>query len=85
MKTSILLLISIIILLSIIIYKKIYLEKFVPEYLNHKTKSFADEKYFIDKYGVDGAWKGQPTRSFDSENQGQYMNGLYGGFIGKTI
>lgn len=63
-------------------------EKFynVPEYLNHKSSCFSCEKDIINRYGVDAAWLGQPTKSFDSEIDGIYQaNDISGGFLGKTM
>lgn len=57
----------------------------IPEYLKHKSKSFDSEKYFIDMYGVDSAWRGQPSSSYDSEQQGVDMYGEAGGAIGKSM
>lgn len=60
-------------------------EMFVPEYLNHKSKCFDCEADMIARYGIDGAWLANPTKLFATEQQGVAMDGLRGGFIGKTM
>lgn len=44
-------------------------ETFYPDYLNHKTKSFAAERQFYEICGDKCAKLQQPTKSFDSEAQ----------------
>jgi hypothetical protein len=76
------------IIIVILVIIKVLLEireHFIPEYLNHKTKSFDDEKYFINLYGAQSAWRGQPTKSFSAQNEAVLRNGESGGFIGSTL
>ena len=76
------------IIIVILVIIKVLLEireHFVPEYLYHKTKSFDDEKYFINLYGEDSAFRGQPTKSFSAQNEGVLRNGEIGGFAGTTM
>lgn len=57
----------------------------MPEYLKHKSSCFSCEKQFIDMYGIDSAWRGNPTKMFSAEQQGVDMYGEEGGFIGKSM
>ena len=57
----------------------------VPEYLKHKGRCMDCEKQFINMYGIDSAWRGQQSSSYDSEKQGVDMYGEAGGAIGKTL
>ena len=77
------LIVFILVILKVLLELKEYFD--VPEYMKHKTKSFDDEKYFINMYGEDAAFLGQPSKSFDSERQGIDMYGLKGGFEGTTL
>jgi len=58
----------------------------MPEYLNHKTKSFDSEQQMIAQYGLDAAWQGQPTKCFSCENDAVKQKGdISGGFLAKTM
>jgi hypothetical protein len=84
MKLKILIAAFIIIIVCIftIKFKK---EKFLPEYLSHKSRCFDCEKQFLNMYGEDSAWRGQQSKMFSAEQQGVDMYGEAGGFIGKTM
>jgi hypothetical protein len=76
------------ILFIILSFFHIY-EKFsgdgIPEYLKHKSKSFSAERDMINRCGVDSFWRGQSSKSYDSEKSGVDLYGEAGGAIGKTI
>jgi hypothetical protein len=76
------------IILTILLIVKVMFEikeKFVPEYLHHKTKCVDCENQARIMYGDDGAWTANPSKTYSAEQQGVDQNGLAGGFIGKTI
>lgn len=62
-------------------------EKFVPEYLHHKSSCFSCEKQMINMYGEDAAWMANPAKTFSAEKDGVLQAGgdISGGFIAKTI
>lgn len=57
----------------------------VPEYLHHKSRCFDCEADMIGRYGQEGAWMANPSKTFSAEAQGVATGGLEGGFIGKSI
>lgn len=76
------------IILTILLIVKVLFEikeKFVPEYLHHKTKCVDCENQARMMYGDDGAWTANPSKTYSAEQQGVDEYGLAGGFIGKTI
>ena len=74
------------IVISVLVFLLAWLKTKEPfSYLDHKTKSFDAEKEAIRMYGVNGAWKAQPSKSYSAEAQGVAQNGLEGGFVGKTL
>jgi hypothetical protein len=84
MKLKIFIAIFILIIICIGFTKK---ETFLPtkEYLSHKSSCFSCEKQFINMYGENSAWRGQPSKLYSAEKQGVDMYGESGGFIGKTM
>ena len=81
-----LLLTSLIIVLIIILLYSSYNE-YYAEYLNYKSKCFSCEKQVIDMYGINSAWKANPAKSYNSEQNGilQANGNISGGFLGKTM
>lgn len=53
------------------------------QYLQHKSSCFDCEKQMINMYGEEGAWMGQPTKSFDSEKEALRQG--ESGFLAKTM
>lgn len=59
----------------------------VPEYLKYKSKSFDGERQAIQMYGLDGAWRANPTSCFDCEISAinQAGGNIKGGFLAKSM
>ena len=53
------------------------------QYLQHKTSCFDCEKQMINTHGEEGAWMGQPTKSFDAEKEARRQG--ESGFLAKTL
>ena len=62
-------------------------ERFIPEYLHHKSKCISCENDIISRYGVQSAWRANPTKGFDDEKEAVLQAGgdISGGFLAKTI
>ena len=76
------------ILITVLLIIKVILEikeKFIPEYLNYKSKCIDCENQVRLQYGDDAAWMANPSKTYSAEQQGVDQYGLAGGFIGKTI
>lgn len=84
MKCLLLFLFSIIFILILLLHY-LHIEKFVPEYLNHKSSCFDCEKEVIRRCGEDSVWRANPSKMFSTEKAGVNMYGEAGGFIGKTM
>lgn len=67
------------------IYETFHGSDGIPEYLKHKSKCFSCESDIKQRYGESSVWRAQPSKSYDSEQQGVNMYGEKGGFIGKTL
>ena len=82
---------AIFIILTILIIAKVYFdikEQFaIAQYLHHKSSCFDCEKDMINRYGVDGAWMANPSKTFSAEQDGirQAGGNIAGGFLGKTM
>jgi hypothetical protein len=62
------------------------LEGFIPQYMNHPSKCFDCEQDIINRYGVESAWRAQPTKLFSAETEGVAQTGtIAGGYLGKTL
>lgn len=61
-------------------------EKFIPEYLHHKSKCYDCEKDILQRYGPNAVWMAQPSKLYSAEQSGIYQkDDISGGYIGKTI
>ena len=67
--------------------KKIVVENtYIPEYLSHANKCYSCERQLLDQCGESCVWKGQKTKSFDSERELVGRSGNPNmGYIAKTI
>ncbi len=63
----------------------VYRDDQVPEYLKHKSRCFSCDQDIRKRCGESSVWRSQPSKSYDSEQQGVDMYGEAGGFIGKTL
>lgn len=80
------LILFIIIFVLILLLHYLHIEKFSPEYLNHKSSCFSCEKDMINRCGEDCAWKANPSKGFDDEKEAVLQTGnISGGFLAKTI
>jgi hypothetical protein len=59
----------------------------IPEYLNHKSKCFTCETDMRNRYGDDGAWLANPSKTYSAEIDSirQAGGNIAGGFLAKSV